>query len=165
LPIKEFTTSSLIFMVFLMFIGASPGSTGGGIKTCTFAVIGLAIYSMFMKRRRVNCFNRSIPQRVIRESLVIFFLALCWIFAATMILAYTEGKNGTLTKVLFEAVSAFGTVGLSTGITGELSTASKLVVIATMFVGRVGPLTMALAVAFRESRDEYTMPEESIMVG
>ena len=165
LPIREFTTPSLMAMIFLMFIGASPGSTGGGIKTCTFAVIGLAVYSMFMKRRRVKAFNRSIPQRVIRESLVIFFLALCWIFAATMVLAYIEGKNGTFTKSLFEIVSAFGTVGLSTGITGELSPASKMVVIITMFMGRVGPLTMALAVAFKERRDEYTLPEENVMVG
>lgn len=165
IPIREFTTPSLMMMIFLMFIGASPGSTGGGIKTCTFAVIALAIYSMFMKRRRVKSFNRSIPQRVIRESLVIFFLALCWIFAATMILAYTEGKNGTFTKALFEIVSAFGTVGLSTGITSELSSVSKLVVIITMFMGRVGPLTMALAVAFKERRDEYTLPEENVMVG
>ncbi len=165
LPIGELTTPSLLSIIFLMFIGASPGSTGGGIKTVTFIVIVLAIYSMFLKRRRVRCFNRSISQRAIRESLVILFIAAMWIFAATVALTYLEGRGGTLMKALFEVVSAFGTVGLSAGATGELSTASKMVLVATMFMGRVGPLTLALAVAFRESRDEYTVPEESVMVG
>jgi trk system potassium uptake protein TrkH len=169
LSIGSLTVPSLIFLVFLMFIGASPGSTGGGIKTCTFAVLAVAIYNMMQNKRRVMVFNRSIPRQVIREALVIFFLALAWVFVFTVLMTYF-GRNdpktaGSLMRSLFEVVSAFGTVGLSTGITGGLTTAGKLCIIATMFAGRVGPLTLALAVAVRERKDNYVFPEENIMVG
>lgn len=165
LPTGQFSVSTLIFIVFLMFIGASPGSTGGGIKTVTFAVLGLSVYSMYMKRKRVQCFNRSIPLKVIREAFVIFFIALFWIFGAMLLLTHLEGRFGTLSRVMFEVVSAFGTVGFSAGITGSLSSASKAVLILTMFVGRVGPLTLALAVAHRERREDYLLPSENMMVG
>ncbi|MFC1643978.1 TrkH family potassium uptake protein [Candidatus Omnitrophota bacterium] len=168
LPTGSLAAPSLIFVIFLMFIGASPGSTGGGIKTCTFAVVIASVFSMFKNRRRSMLFGRSIPREVVRESMVIFFLALAWIFVFTMILVYIEGGargNGGFLKSLFEVVSAFGTVGLSTGITGGLTNAGKLCIVATMFAGRVGPLTLALAVAFRERKDRYIFPEESVMVG
>ena len=165
LPIGELAVPSLVFIVFLMFVGASPGSTGGGIKTCTFAVLVAAVVNMLKNKRRVMMFNRSVPKQVIRESLVIFFLALAWVFAATIVLSYLEGGNSSLVKSLFEVVSAFGTVGLSTGITEGLSNASKLCITATMFAGRVGPLTLALAVAFKERKDNFVFPEENLMVG
>ena len=168
LPIGDFTVPSLMFLIFLMFIGASPGSTGGGIKTCTFAVLAVAVFSMIRNRRRVMCFNRSIPRQVIRESLVIFFLALSWVFVFTMLLTFLRRggpDGGSMIRSLFEVVSAFGTVGLSTGITEGLNTAGKLCIIATMFAGRVGPLALALAIAFRERKESYILPEENIMVG
>ncbi|MFC1480023.1 TrkH family potassium uptake protein [Candidatus Omnitrophota bacterium] len=168
LPTGSLAVPSMIFVIFLMFIGASPGSTGGGIKTCTFAVVVASVFGMFKNRRRAMMFNRSIPREVVREAMVIFFLALAWIFVFTMILVYIEGGargNGGFLKFLFEVVSAFGTVGLSTGITGGLSNAGKLCIVATMFAGRVGPLTLALAVAFRERTERYIFPEESVMVG
>ena len=170
LSIGQLTAPSLLFLIFLMFIGASPGSTGGGIKTCTFMVVVAVVANMMRNNPRVKVFNRSIPKQVVRESLVIFFLAAGWIFAFTVILLYLGGRfsggDVSLTRTLFEVVSAFGTVGLSTGITGGLDSASKLCLALTMFAGRVGPLTLALAVAFRDlRRDSFTYPEESIMVG
>ena len=158
--------SSMVLM-FLMFIGASPGSTGGGIKTCTFAVLFATIISFLGSKKRVRILDRSVPRHIIRESLVIFFLALLWIFVATIVMTYAGRPQGdeSLIRSLFEVVSAFGTVGLSTGITSSLTTTGKLCIIATMFAGRVGPLTLALAVAFKERRDRYFFPEENIMVG
>jgi len=164
LPVESLTVPTLIFMSFLMFIGASPGSTGGGIKTCTFAVLIAIVVGMMRNKKKVMLFGRSLPRKIIRETLVIFFLALSWVFVFTMVLTYFSDGN-TAIKSLFEVVSAFGTVGLSTGITPGLNDISKLCIIITMFVGRVGPLTLALAIAFRERKDKYIFPEENIMVG
>jgi trk system potassium uptake protein len=169
LPIGDMMVPSLLVLVFLMFVGASPGSTGGGIKTCTFAVILATIGSMMGNKKRPRFFNRSVPRAIIREALAIFFLALAWIFLATITLAYLERNNpamsGRLMSALFEVTSAFGTVGLSTGITPGLSDAGKMCITATMFFGRLGPLTLALAVAFRDKTDKFVYPEESMMVG
>jgi trk system potassium uptake protein TrkH len=123
---------------------------------------------MFHDRKKVEFFNRAIPRQVVRESLVIFFLALSWIFVFTILVSYFQAQqhgNTSLVRVLFEVVSAFGTVGLSTGITGGLDNIGKLCIIATMFAGRVGPLTLALAVAFGKKKEVYSFPEEEVMVG
>ncbi|MFH1846575.1 MAG: TrkH family potassium uptake protein [Candidatus Omnitrophota bacterium] len=170
LPINQLSIPSLIGLTFLMFIGASPGSTGGGIKTCTFAILAAIIYAMMKNKRRVMLFSRSIPKQIIRETIVIFFLAAVWIFVFTIILTCTQNaggieNKGTFIKSFFEIVSAFGTVGLSTGITAGLNNAGKLCIIATMFAGRVGPLTLTLAVAFKKRKDNYVYPEETVMVG
>jgi trk system potassium uptake protein TrkH len=165
LPTDSLTVPSLVFLVFLMFVGASPGSTGGGIKTCTFAVLVAMVFSMLKSRRRVMMFNRSIPRAIVRESLVIFFLSISWVFVFSIIVAFLQGGHVSFLKTLFEIVSAFGTVGLSTGITDGLNDASKLCVIVTMFAGRVGPLTLALALAFKERADKYVFPEANLMVG
>ncbi|MFH1877503.1 MAG: TrkH family potassium uptake protein [Candidatus Omnitrophota bacterium] len=169
LPIGKMAAPSLLILIFLMFIGASPGSTGGGIKTCTFAVVVATVYSMFTNRRRTMILDRSLPKQVIREALVIFFLAVTWIFVMTVLVAYFEGRSlrgsAPLLKSMFEVVSAFGTVGLSTGITEYLSDESKVCLIITMFAGRLGPLTLALAVAFRDKKEKFIFPEENVMVG
>ncbi|MGB3241689.1 MAG: potassium transporter TrkG [Candidatus Omnitrophota bacterium] len=168
LNIGKLTAPSLLVLVFLMFVGASPGSTGGGIKTCTFGILAAGVWDMFHNRKKVEFFNRAIPRQVVRESLVIFFLALSWIFVFTILVSYFQVQqygNTSLIKVLFEVVSAFGTVGLSTGITGGLNSMGKFCIIATMFAGRVGPLTLALAVAFRGKKEVYSFPEEGVMVG
>lgn len=163
LAIENLSEPSIISLIFLMFIGASPGSTGGGIKTCAFAIIIAAVYAMIKNRRRAMFFKRSIPRQAIREALVIFFLAFAWVFVFTMFLAFSE--KGTFIKSLFEIVSAFGTVGLSMGITGGLNTFSKFCLILTMFVGKVGLLTLVLSAAFRERKDNYIFPEENVLVG
>ncbi len=168
IPIGQMATPTLLSLVFLMFIGASPGSTGGGIKTCTFAILIAAVATMIRNRKHVRLYNRSIPTQVIRESIVIFLLAGAWVFIFTVVLTWVEAGHAggtSLMKSLFEIVSAFGTVGLSTGITEGLSSAGKLCVTATMFAGRLGPLTLALAIAFKERKESYRFPEESVMVG
>ena len=170
LSIGSLATPTLCVFIFLMFIGASPGSTGGGIKTCTFGVLLATAFSMLKNRDRVSIFKRTIPKEVVRKALVVLFLALAWIFVAVFLLALVEYKRFALLdnfflRILFEVTSAFGTVGLSTGITSTLSTAGKLIIIFTMFAGRVGPLTLALAVALQSERVSYIYPEEKIMIG
>ncbi|NQU95673.1 MAG: Trk family potassium uptake protein [Candidatus Omnitrophica bacterium] len=170
LNIGSLAVPTLFFFVFLMFIGASPGSTGGGIKTCTFGVLLATAFSMIKNRDRVSIFKKTIPKEVVRKSLVVVFLAFLWIFGAVFLLALTECKNSALfdnffLRILFEVTSAFGTVGLSTGITPTLSAAGKLIIILTMFAGRIGPLTLALAIALQRERVAYAYPEEKIMIG
>ncbi len=169
LPIGRLAPPTLVVLIFLMFIGASPGSTGGGIKTCTFGVLIASVLSMIKNKERVWTFRKTVPKTVIRRALVVFILALGWIFLFSLFLSITEkghifGKDYYL-KMLFETTSAFGTVGLSTGITTMLSDLGKFLVIMTMFVGRIGPLTMALAVALQEEKLLYNYPEEDVMVG
>ncbi len=169
LPISRFTPATLIVLMLLMFIGASPGSTGGGIKTCTFAIVISAVWAMARNRDKVFMFGRTIPRSIVRRALVIFIVSLIWILCATFLFVACEGKNlGTenlVVRSLFEVTSAFGTVGLSTGITSHLSTLGKVIIVVTMFVGRVGPLTLALAVAISEEKIDYSYPEEKVMVG
>lgn len=169
LPISRLAPPTLVVLIFLMFIGASPGSTGGGIKTCTFGVLLASIFSMIRNKERVWVFRKTLTKTVIRKALVIFMLALGWIFVFSLLLTIVErghifGKDYYL-RMLFETTSAFGTVGLSTGITPLLSDAGKLLLILTMFVGRIGPLTLALAVALQHEKLLYDYPEEQVMVG
>ncbi|MFH1790572.1 MAG: TrkH family potassium uptake protein [Candidatus Omnitrophota bacterium] len=161
---------TLMGMMFLMFIGASPGSTGGGIKTCTFGVLLAGMASIISRRGEVTAFRRTIPAEVMNRALAIVFIAASWIFFATMVLLITEREYLTHVKdgfmrVLFEVTSAFGTVGLSTGITPYLSIPGKILISITMFVGRVGPLTVALSVALDNAKPVFKYPEERIMVG
>lgn len=163
-------TPTLCFFVFLMFIGASPGSTGGGIKTCTFGVLLATAFSMLKNRDKVSVFKKTIPKEVVRKALVVLFLAAGWVFTAVFLLALIEYKKAVFLdnfflRILFEITSAFGTVGLSTGITPMLSAAGKIIVILTMFAGRIGPLTLALAIAMQKDRPVYSYPEEKIMIG
>jgi trk system potassium uptake protein TrkH len=168
-PTGRLTASTLIVLVFLMFIGASPGSTGGGIKTCTFGVVLAGIWSMIKNKDRVWLFKKTIPKAVVRKALVIFVLGLGWIFIFSLALTFTERGNilsgDYYLRLLFETTSAFGTVGLSTGITPMLTEAGKILIITTMFVGRIGPLTLALAVALQKEKMLYGYPEEEVMVG
>ena len=169
LPISRFAPATLMVLLFLMFIGASPGSTGGGIKTATFAIVMAAAWTMSKNRDKVFMFGRTIPRSVVRRAILIFILAIAWIFAATFLFLIFEkdnlGAGNIVIRSLFEVTSAFGTVGLTTGITPQLSTLGKILIIMTMFAGRIGPLTLALAVAIREERVDYAYPEEKVMVG
>jgi len=169
--IGKLATPTLYFFVFLMFIGASPGSTGGGIKTVTFGVIIATLFSMMKNRDRVFLFKKTIPKEVVRKSLAVLFLALAWIFVATFFLAIVEYRKAAVMdnyflQILFEVTSAFGTVGLSTGVTPGLTSLGKLIITATMFAGRIGPLTLAIAVALQSDKaTTYIYPEEKIMIG
>ncbi len=164
--------ATLFFTIMLMFVGASPGSTGGGIKTSTAAIILAAAFNWFRGRPSVHMFHRTVPRDVVSRAVSIAAVNLVLVTLSTFILVVVElgglslgqGDRSFL-QFFFEAASGLGTVGLTTGITAALSGLGKLVLTATMLVGRVGPLTIAIALATRESRAALTYAEERIMVG
>ncbi len=153
----------VLIMMGLMFIGASPASTGGGVKTTTAGIACIALVSMVRGRQDPVIFYRRIPVRQVVQAMAIIGWALAMVFATTLLLTLFEDLP--FQALLFEAVSAFGTVGLSYGITPGLSVLSKLVIVAAMFSGRIGPLTILVALA-RPYRDEsLRYPEEKILIG
>ena len=157
---------TLFFTMMLMFIGASPGSTGGGIKTATFAVLFLSIVSILRKQQNVELRRKSIPPSNVNQAVVVTFLALAFVCLAILALSVVEEEKGlSFLQLAFETVSAFGTVGLSTGITGELSSAAKLILIIMMFIGRVGPLGLALALSGRIRLRNFDYPTERVIIG
>lgn len=171
-PQPNFTESSLLFTIVLMFIGVCPGSTGGGIKITSMAVILLLIYSRLRGKSSVNAFHRSFNTESIVKAVSLFVLAVFVIGAATMLLIIIESSSvshsesaGWMMECLFEVVSAFGTVGLSLGITPELSAASKIIIMLCMFAGRVGLLTIAYGIARRPFRGEVAYSDEPVMIG
>lgn len=163
LPMDKLHESTLFITMLLMFIGASPGGTGGGIKTTTFVVLLMAAVAMLREQENINLFYRRIPIETVYKALTVVVLALTLIFTITIIMLVTEGKG--IAKVLFEVISAFGTVGLSVNFTQELSPVGRLLIIITMFVGRVGILTLGIALAQRQRKAIYSYPEERVMIG
>ncbi|HZK66138.1 MAG TPA: TrkH family potassium uptake protein [Chloroflexota bacterium] len=159
----QMTQAGLFLTIALMYIGAASGSTGGGIKVNTFAVLTSAVISSIRGKDRTAAFGRELPQDQINRALTVTLLALGLVFGVTLVLSSTEPF--TFLQLLFEATSAFGTVGLSTGITPNLSLIGKLVIILTMYVGRVGPLTVALALAQRQKPETYRYPEGRVKIG
>lgn len=154
---------TLFMMSILMFIGASPGSTGGGIKTTTLSILVLSIITILRDQRFNTIFKRRIPFQVVNRAFAILVAAISFIILGTLLLGYSQ--NFKFMQIYFETVSAFGTVGLSTGITPELSDFGKIVIMVCMFVGRIGPLTMVLAIRNMQGTKLVTYPEERIMVG
>jgi trk system potassium uptake protein TrkH len=157
----RFTTS------VLMLIGGSPGSAAGGVKTTTLVVLIMTILAMCKNRRETIIFSRTIPYAVVREALVIFLLAISLILTAFGTLLFTEAplKPDDASKLLFETISAAATVGLSINHTSTLSLAGRWVIIVCMFVGRLGPLAVALLIGSREESQRIRYPEEEIVVG
>ncbi len=154
---------TLFMMSILMFIGASPGSTGGGIKTTTFFILILSIITILRDQRFNTIFRRRIPFQVVNRAFAILVAAIALIITGTLLLGYSQPF--TFIQVYFETVSAFGTVGLSTGITSYLNNFGKIVIMILMFIGRLGPLTMVLAIGNLQGTRLVTYPEERIMVG
>jgi trk system potassium uptake protein TrkH len=163
LPTGSLRTPTLFFIIILMFIGASPGSTGGGIKTTTFGVMGVTLWNLMIGKKDMEIFNRQLEKEVIFKAIAITMISSFLIILVTIILTITE--TGTFLDILFETVSAFGTVGLSTGVTPTLSKIGRVLITFTMFAGRVGPLTFAVAFAERERKGIYHYPTEDVMVG
>lgn len=158
----NFTTSGLMVLIVLMFIGASPGSTGGGIKTSTFFVLVQSIKAMATNKSE-KAFHYSLPANAFRKAAVITLLALGVVLTGTYLMSVME-PHLSLSDILFEVTSAFGTVGLSTGISPGLSVGSKVLTILIMYIGRLGPLTIATLWHF--SRGERTSyPEGNIAIG
>ncbi|MBU2234270.1 MAG: TrkH family potassium uptake protein [Proteobacteria bacterium] len=170
--IDRLTNPTVLVMIILMFIGASPGSTGGGIKTTSFTLMLLMIWNRMKGRYHVNVFNRRIPREIIGRTIAIIFASAFSIGLITSVLLFFGGGGDLppeqsrhfFVEYLFETVSAFGTVGLSMGITPKLNDIQKLFIVLMMFAGRVGPLTLAFSWYLTGKKDiEYA--EESIMVG
>jgi trk system potassium uptake protein TrkH len=156
----------------LMFIGASPGSTGGGVKTTTLGVLIAGALSRVRGHRRVNIWNRTLPTGALASAVALMLSAMTMVLFATLIILHLENElrgalpgDITFIRVLFEVVSAFGTVGLSTGITSHLLVPSRLVLVLLMFFGRVGPLTLGLALFSQKDTGDWQQPEESVMIG
>ena len=169
--IGQLTNATILVMMILMFIGASPGSTGGGIKTTSFALLMLMIWNRFKGSEDVNVFNRTIPREILTRTIAIIFASAFSICLITSVLLFTGGVGNLqptqsrhfFVEYLFETISAFGTVGLSMGITAKMDDIQKLAIILMMFAGRVGPLTLAFS--WYSSRRSITYAEESVMVG
>ena len=162
--IGKLGTPVLMFFMFLMFVGAGPGSTGGGIKVTTFAVIIKSAIATIKGEKSVVFFKRTLPFSIIDKAYSVVLFSISMIFISTFFLTITEpGVN--LLKLLFEEFSAFGTVGLSTGITASLSAAGKAIIITSMFVGRIGTLTLAMALSTRVISTKFRYAETSVMVG
>ncbi len=161
--IGQLTDATLFFMVLLMFIGASPTSTGGGIKTSTAAVLAAAIWALIRGRNDAELFERRIPYAIIYKAFSLMLISAVLVIFVTMMLSISE--NQPFLKLLFETASAFGTVGLSTGITATLTSTGKLWLIFTMFAGRVGPVTLALALALKHRKGNIQYPEGKMIIG
>lgn len=158
----EFTNAGLFVLIVLMFIGASPGSTGGGIKTTTMFTILTSIYSL-IKNRECVAFKRKIALESIMKAFMLTFLALGVVTIATFFICIIE-PDFSFVQIIFEVVSGFATVGLSTGITPHLQVLSKIVLIIMMFFGRLGPLTIACAWSYNHSSN-LSYVEEKIIIG
>lgn len=161
-PLVNFTNAGLFILIILMFIGASPGSTGGGIKTTTFFTLFKSAYST-STNKHCTAFKRKIPNEIVMKAFVITLLSGMLVIIDALILSILEPEF-TFIQLLFEAVSAFGTVGLSTGITPDLSVLSKIILILTMFTGRLGALTIA-SIWYTKPASGVRYTEESITIG
>jgi len=167
IKMKELTDGGKLWMCGLMTVGGSPAGTAGGMRTVTLAILVLVACSVLRNRSELEVFNRSIAGDVIRKAVTLAILYLGLLLTVTILLSITlTGKEPPrLIDVLFEACSACGTVGLSTGVTKLLTEPAKHVVMVAMFVGRLGPLTLLLAMAGKARRTEYSYPSENIIIG
>lgn len=156
--------STLMLGIIMMFIGAGPGSTAGGIKVTTLAILLATVLSAARGRTRLELFRRTVPVMVLYQTIVVVTLYLALMMSVTFLLSLTEAQFRPI-ELLFETVSALGTVGLSTGVTPHLTSVGKILIIITMFLGRVGPFTLALAIGQRQHTERYRYPEEKVQIG
>ena len=154
---------SWVAMDVLMFIGAGPAGTGGGIKVTTFAVLFFILLTELRGEGAVNIFGKRLSRAVHRQAITVVLLAVAAVISATVLLMLMTRL--AFDRVLFEVISSFATVGLSTGITPELDPAARAVLAVLMFVGRIGPLTLGSAIALRERRILYELPKERPAIG
>lgn len=164
--IAALSEASKLAMILLMFVGGSPGSSAGGIKTVTVAVLTLVVYSAFRRYPQIQAFRRAIRPVIVGKAVTVVILYVTVIFLVIFTLAITErGKGIALLDLNFEVVSAIGTVGLSTGITPKLSDPGKILLIITMLIGRLGPLSLLAAMTFNQKIAKYEYPSEPLIVG
>ncbi len=163
LPVGEMHGQTRVVGDMLMFVGGGSGSTAGGLKLATFAVLMIIVISEMRGGRPAEAFRRAIPSSILRQSFSVAFIAVNIILFATLALMVLTPYN--LDQCLFEVVSSFSNVGLSTGITAHLGVAGKLIEIALMYFGRIGPLTLAVALSVHERERLFSYPEERPLVG
>ena len=154
--------SGTLMMIILMLIGGSPGSTAGGMKTATFAVLFLAAITVFSRRSDVQCFKRRVPENAVRNAGAILFMYLALFLTSGVIISRVEGLP--LLTCLFETGSAIGTVGLTLGITTKLTMVSKAILMFLMFFGRVGGLTLIYAAVSSSESAKGRLPLDKISV-
>ena len=164
-PTSQLAQPTLLFIILLMYIGASPAGTGGGIKTSTFAIQVGQIFTVFRGRERLEMMARTLPRHMVQAAMMIGVLSSMLIATSVFLLRCVEPPDHTLLDLMFEEVSAFGTVGLSTGITSSLSPIGKIIIMASMFIGRIGPLTVIVALSQRGGARKAQFPEAQVIIG
>jgi trk system potassium uptake protein TrkH len=170
IDMRILSSPCLFFLMMLMFIGASPGSTGGGVKTTTLGVLISLLVSKIRSQKNINVLGRTLAKDIVDRAVAIVIVSIFIIVLFTFSLLIIENNNGShqhfpLEKVMFEAFSAYGTVGLSLGITPILSSLGKACIIILMFIGRLGPLTLFIAMGWGEPKTFYSYPQENVMLG
>ncbi|WP_066289854.1 TrkH family potassium uptake protein [Bacillus sp. FJAT-29937] len=164
MDINEFTTPTLLLMSLLMFIGGSPNSVGGGIRTTTFALNMLFIYHFAKGNRDIKIFNRELHEDDIMKSFAITFLAIVMCFISVVALSISDSQH-QLIEIFFEVCSAFGTVGMSLGITSDLSVFGKCVLMVLMFIGRIGLTSFLFIIGGNKKKANYHYPKERVIIG
>ena len=164
MDLNSLSFSAVLLLIMLMFIGASSGSTGGGVKTSTIGVILGFLKSKITARDSVNLFRRTLPLESVMKAFTVITLAICVIFFSSFILLLTQ-PVASMKEALFEVFSAFSTVGLSLGITPNLNSLGKIVIILTMYIGRIGPLTLLYAFSRQKTYGRFEYVEENVMIG
>jgi trk system potassium uptake protein TrkH len=157
-------TAAALLLMLLMFIGASPGSTGGGVKTSTVGILFAFLRSKIAAKDAVSLFHRTVPSATVLKALTVVSLALTLVFVMSFALVLDQPELN-LKDAAFEVISAFSTVGLSMGITSDLSPLGKIVLIVTMYIGRIGPLVLLSAFSRSQSKGKFEYVEESVMIG
>jgi trk system potassium uptake protein TrkH len=160
--IGAMSATSLLALILLMFIGASPGSTGGGIKTTTLGVLWVSLWAQF-RQKDAELYRRRIPEETQGKAVAILMSFLIVALVDTMVMAATE--KGSFLQVVFEIVSALGNTGLSMGITADLTSLGKVLLTLTMFIGRVGPLVLGMSLLARHRPAPYRYAEANVFVG
>lgn len=162
--LASLTQPTMFLMMLMMFIGASPTSTGGGVKTTTFAVLVASTMALLRDKKDVVLFKRRLDASIINKSLAVFLLAISWVTMAVFLLLILDHNGHSFHFILFEVFSAMGTVGMGIGITPEWNAWCKLVLIMTMFIGRIGILTFGMSF-FNKKVDKLRYPTENVMIG
>lgn len=165
IDLSQLSLSSQFFMIGLMFIGASSGGTGGGIKITTAFLLLLSIWAIIKNKDSIHVFKRSIPKNLVNRAIAIVITSILFIFIIVFLLTITE-QGAEFSKILFETVSAFGTVGLTAGLTPDLTPIGRILITIMMFIGRLGPLTMAFTLGMGSTNhSKIRYAEEKILIG
>jgi trk system potassium uptake protein len=165
IDVSKMTTAGLFITIALMLVGGCPGGTAGGIKTTTARILASSTYTVLQGKESVVLYRRQVPNTLILKAVGVTFGSIMTVVVATVVISLVEPPTLNFIQILFEVVSAFGTVGLSMGITADLTPVSKLVLVATMYIGRVGVLLLIAALLGDPKSTAIRYPEESLLIG